>query len=195
MVTIDALPPLATPAQLEAWTKGKIKAGDARVPDALAAVSRSIRNRCGWHVAPAVEGHQLVLDGPGGTVLSLPSMKIKTLTTVKDDGAALDPAPGADLRVSKGTGLVKKRSGGRWSGEYGSIEVTMDHGHDKAEDLAGVCLSIAARGLASPMGATREQAGALSVNWAMAAQGVSGGIIPMSGELAIVDAYRLTGWS
>lgn len=192
MVSIDALPSLASPAQLEEWTKRKIKAADNRVPVALAAVSRSIRNRAGWHITPVVSGHVLTLDGPGGNVLSLPSMAVKSLTSVVDDELVLDPA--SDLRVSRGSGLVKKRSGAAWSGEYGAIQVTMSHGHESAEDLVGVCLSIAARALASPMGATREQAGALSVNWAMATQGVSGGILPMAGELAIVDAYRVTGW-
>lgn len=192
MVAIADLPPLATPAQLEAWTKGKVKAADLRVPDALAAVSRSIRNRAGWHIAPLVEGHVLELDGPGGLVLSLPSMRIKTLTSVTDDGAALDPA--TELRVSKSAGLVKKRSGAPWSAEYGAIAVTMDHGHEEAEDLVAMCLAIAARALSSPMGSTREQAGALSVNWSMVTQGVAGEIIPTSGERATMDAYRLTGW-
>lgn len=194
MVAIDAVPPLATPAQLEAWTKGKVKAADLRAADALAAVSRSIRNRAGWHITPLVTGHVLELDGPGGGVLSLPSMKIKTITSITDDGTVLDPTPGADLRVSKDTGLVKKRSGGHWSGEYGAIAVTMDHGHETAEDLSLMCMALVARALASPMGATREQAGALSVNWGMTTQGVAGGIVPSAGELAIMDHYRLTGW-
>jgi hypothetical protein len=52
-------------------------------------------------------------------------------------------------------------------------------------------LAIAARGLSSPMGATREQAGALSVNWGMTTQGLAGGITPSAAERALMDHYTL----
>lgn len=188
MVAINDIGPLATPAQLENFTKGKLRAADLRVPDALAAVSRSIRNRAGWHITPLVTDHALVLDGPGGRVLALPSMHIKTIHTLDDDGALYLEE---DLRVSRGTGLTTKRSGAWWSSEYGAITVTMDHGHDVAEDLVMMCMTLAARGLSSPMGATREQAGALSVNWGMTTQGVAGGIVPSAGERTVMDYYTL----
>lgn len=192
MVAIADIPPLASPAQVEAYTKGKIKADDARVPDALAAVSRSIRRRAGWHITPVVTGHAVVLDGPGGAVLALPTFKLVTLTSITDDETVIDPA--ADLRISKETGLLKKRDGGRWSSHYGSIAVVMDHGYEDAPDLANLALKLVARGLASPMGATREQAGALSVNWSMTTQGVVGGIVPTADERSLMDLYVLTGW-
>jgi hypothetical protein len=192
MVAIADLPPLASPAQLEAYTKGKLKAEDARVADALAAVSRSIRRRAGWHIFPLVTAHTLVLDGPGGAVLSLPTLKLVTLTSLTDDGTVIDPSAG--VRVSRETGLVKKRDGGHWSPHYGAITVVMDHGEEEVPDLANLTLKLAARGLASPMGATREQAGALSVNWSMTTQGVTGGIVPTADERTLMDSYVLTGW-
>lgn len=192
MVAIVDIPPLASPAQVEATTKGKLKADDLRVTDALAAVSRSIRRRAGWHIFPVVTAHTLVLDGPGGAVLSLPTLKLITLTSITDDGTVLDPT--ADLRVSRETGLLKKRSGAHWSSHYGSINVVMDHGEDEVPDLANLCIKLVARGLASPMGATREQAGALSVNWSMTTQGVAAGIVPSADERTLMDSYVLTGW-
>ena len=191
MVAIEDIPPLESPAQVEAYTKGKIKADDLRVADALAAVSRSIRRRAGWHITPVVTGHTLALDGPGGVVLSLPTLKLVALTSITDDETVL---LGTDLRVSLSTGLVKKRDGGTWSAEYGAIAVTMDHGEEDAPDLANLALKLVARGLASPMGATREQAGALSVNWSMTTQGVVGGIVPTADERSLMDSYVLTGW-
>lgn len=192
MVAITDLPALASPAQLEAFTKGKIKAADARVPDALAAVSRSIRRRAGWHITPLVTAHTLVLDGPGGPVLSLPTLKLARLVSITDAGTVLDPV--ADVDVSRETGLVRKVSGGAWTARYGQIQVVMDHGEEDAPELAMLTLKLAARGLASPMGATREQAGALSVNWSMVTQGVAAGITPSADESAVMDSYVLTGW-
>lgn len=192
MVAIADVPPLASPADVEAYTKGKLKAADLRVPAALAAVSRSIRRRAGWHIWPLVEAHTLALDGPGGVVLSLPTLKLVALTAITDDETVLDSV--ADLRVSPSTGLVKKRSGANWSEQYGAIAVTMDHGEEEVPDLANLALKLVARGLASPMGATREQAGALSVNWSMTTQGVAGGIVPTPDERTLMDSYVLTGW-
>jgi hypothetical protein len=192
MVAIADLPPLASPAQLEAYTKGKVKAADLRVPDALAAVSRSIRRRAGWHIFPVVNAHTLVLDGPGGTVLSLPTLKLVNLTAITEAGKVLDPVAGVD--VSRETGLVKKTDGSSWTTRYGQVVVTMDHGEEEVPDLANLALKLAARGLASPMGATREQAGALSVNWSMVTQGVAAGITPSADERALMDSYVLTGW-
>lgn len=196
VTTIDALPPLASAAQLEAHTKGKLKADDSRVTDALAAVSRSIRRRAGWHIFPVVTDHTLVLDGPGGDVLSLPTLKLVKLTTLTDAGTVIDVNPGASsgVDVSRETGLVKKVGGGAWTSRYGQIIVTMDHGEEEVPDLANLCIKLAARGLASPMGATREQAGSLSVNWSMTTQGVAAGIVPSADERALMDSYVLTGW-
>lgn len=191
MVAIEDVPPFATPEQLEAFTKGKIKATDARVPVALAAVSADIRREAGWHIFPRVTAHVMTLDGPGGVILSVPSMKIHTVQSIVQEGVTVDLA---QVDVSRETGLMEIRDGNAWTRRYGQLVITMDHGFDKADELVQLTLNITARGLASPMGATREQAGALSVNWGMTTQGVSGGIVPMSGERATMGRYRLTGW-
>lgn len=191
MVAIEDLPPFASPAQLEAFTKGKIKATDTRVPVALAAVSADIRREAGWHIAPRVTDHVLTLDGPGGTILSLPTMKVHQVHSIVQEGVVVDVTK---VDVSRETGLMEIRDGNAWTRRYGQLIVTLDHGFDKADELVQLTLGITARGLASPMGATREQAGALSVNWGMTTQGVSGGIVPMSGERATMGRYRLTGW-
>lgn len=190
MVAIEDLPPFASPAQLEAFTKGKIKANDSRVQVALAAVSADIRREAGWHIFPRVTDHALVLDGPGGRILSVPSMKIHAVHSIVQEGEPLDLA---QVDVSRDTGLMERRDG-TWTRRYGQLVVTLDHGFDKADELVQMTLNITARGLASPMGATREQAGALSVNWGMTTQGVSGGVVPMSGERLTMGRYKLTGW-
>lgn len=188
MSTLEDLPPFATPAQVEAFTKGKIRAGDARVQDALAAVSADIRREAGWHIAPRVPGHVLTLDGPGGVLLAVPSMKIHAIVSIMNAGVPVDPVDGVD--VSRETGLVELRDGTTWTRRYGQLVITLDHGWDRADELAAMTARLVARGLASPMGATREQAGALSVNWSLSGQGVAT-ILPSSEDRTAIGRYRL----
>jgi len=190
MAWVDDLPPFASGAQLEAFTKGKLRASDERVDTALAAVSSEIRREAGWHISPRVPDHVMVLDGPGGTLVHLPSMKIQAISSIVNAGEIVDLA---QVDVSRDTGLARRRDGGSWTDRYGQLVVTLDHGHDRVDELVQLCLSLTARGLASPMGATREQAGALSVNWAMATQGVSGGIVPTAAERGTISRFKLAG--
>jgi hypothetical protein len=190
MPWIEDLPPFATGTQLEAFTKGKLRANDSRVDVALAAVSAEIRREAGWHIGPRVTGHVMTLDGPGGYIAALPTMKIHALTSITDAGETVDLT---QVDVSRETGLIERRDGQAWSRRYGQLVVTLDHGWDRNDELTQLCLSLTARGLASPMGATREQAGALSVNWGMATQGVSGGILPTAGERGTIGRYKLAG--
>lgn len=185
----DPLPPFATAEQLEQFTKGKLKEADLRTADAVAAVSRSIRNHIHWHAWPLLRGHSVTLDGPGGLVLSLPTLRLVELVSLSELGQAADVAAEVDWSE---TGLVRKVNGRTWTTRYRKIVAVMDHGHTEAEDLKQITLQLAARALSSPMGATREQAGSVSVNWAMATQGVSGGLLPLAGELSIVEKYRRT---
>lgn len=190
MAWVDDLPPFATGAQLEAFTKGKLRASDSRVDTALAAVSSEIRREAGWHIAPRIRDHVMVLDGPGGSRAALPTMRVQQIHSIVDAGVPVDLA---QVDVSRDTGLMERRDGGAWTRRYGQLVVTLDHGFDRVDELVQLCLSLTARGLASPMGATREQAGALSVNWAMAVQGVSGGIIPTAAERVTMARFKLAG--
>ena len=190
----EPLPPFATAEQLERFTRGKLREDDLRTHDAVAAVSRSIRREAYWHIWPIVTQHELVLDGPGGPVLAVPTMKLRAVHSITDAGNVLATADDVDAAVDwSAAGLISKVGGGTWTRRYRQIRVTIDHGHDEVEDLQQLTLQLAARALSSPMGATREQAGSLSVNWGMAVQGVSGGLIPLAPEQAVMERYRWTG--
>lgn len=189
MVAINALPDFATADELEAFTKGQVDSADERVLGAIKAVTLSIRREAGWHVGPVVTDHTLTLDGPGGKKLNLPTAKLLALKSVTHVGQVLDPN-GEDLDWSE-LGLVELRNGSRWTDRYRKIQVVMDHGYEDYSDLKFLALSLASRGLSSPFGATREQAGSMSIQWATPQSGVAGGIVPTSVELSIVDKYRL----
>jgi hypothetical protein len=98
--------------------------------DFAAAALTAARNYCGWHVTP-VEDTTVTVDGPGGPLLSLPTLRLVEVTAISEDGNTLDTD---DLVVSP-LGLLRKRSRGSWSRNYGAIEVTMSHGYETAEDF------------------------------------------------------------
>lgn len=189
MVAINALPDFATAEELEAFTKGQVDAMDERVTSAIKAVTSSIRREAGWHIGPVVENHTLVLDGPGGKKLNLPTMKLLDLKSLTNQGKVLDLL--GDAVDWSEIGLVELRDGTRWTDRYRKIQAVLDHGYEDYSDLKFLTLSLASRGLSSPFGATREQAGSMSIQWATPQAGVAGGIVPTSVELTIVNKYKL----
>lgn len=189
MITIDDLPNFAEPSDVEVFTKGQIEASDPRVPDALAAVTSSIRREAGWHIGPVVENHTLKLDGPGGRKLNLPTLKLVDLVSLTQLGVALDLD--GDSHDWSELGLVEKRDGSCWTDRYRKIEVVMTHGFEDLADLKFLTLSLVSRGLSSPLGATREQAGSMAISWATPQQGVSGGLVPLNYEEQIMARYKL----
>lgn len=118
-----------TAANLSAYTKGRLPA-DATTQDLLDAALSAARRWCGWHVSPVRTDDDLVVDGPGGRVLSLPTLNLIALSAVTECGVALDVAR---LDVSRRKGTVEKHPYGNWTDRDGAITVTMTHGFTEAE--------------------------------------------------------------
>lgn len=102
---------------------------DADAQAALDAALVAARRYCRWHVSPLLEAAEVLLDGPCGALLDLPTRKLVDLTEVTEDGTARDVTT---LDWSE-NGSVRKQSGACWSCRYRSIAVTMDHGYTEAE--------------------------------------------------------------
>jgi len=98
--------------------------------DYEAAALAAARRYCGWRVTPA-DDETITLDGPGGRMLSVPSLCIVEVTEVVEDGVTLDLA---DLRISSSLGQIWKKAG-CWTSNPGGISVTMNHGLDAAPDF------------------------------------------------------------
>jgi hypothetical protein len=128
-----------TGEDVESFTKGRLLAGDELTTTLLAAAVADVRAYCGWHVCPVRADHTIVLDGPGSQLLVLPTLRMTALTTVVEDGVELD----VTTLAWSTRGLVRKKSGAQWSGEFGSIEVTFTHGYtpDEAADWTLAVLS------------------------------------------------------
>ncbi|UVK62548.1 head-to-tail adaptor [Arthrobacter phage TaylorSipht] len=181
------LPPLVTAEEFSTWTGGKIAADDPRVAPLLAGASAGVRRFCGWHIAPVLE-ETLVGDGPGGRLLLLETGRLLSVVSVDNGG---EPVDAGAVDVSK-SGMLELRAG-RWSSRFGAVSVRVRHGWDLAdvEDVKQIIKQVTANALASPMGATREQAGTISISWATTAPGVSGGLSLLERDLAVLATYKL----
>ncbi|WP_461371825.1 hypothetical protein [Candidatus Darwinibacter acetoxidans] len=178
-------PPLLTGNQLAESSGGALKIGDPRLEAVANAASEAVRRYCRWHVTPVVE-ETVVLDGTGGKVLQLPSMRVWDVSEVKIGGTVVPP----DQYAWSAAGLLELHGGlGGWREfprVFRVVEVTFTHGYHQAPDLVAVAAQIGRFALASPMGRTREQAGQIAVTW-----GASQGLAWTEGNLAIMAPYRL----
>lgn len=170
-------------AALAQYTKGRLVADDSETERNLAAGLAAVQRWCGWHVTPVKQGHEVGLDGPGGPLLRLPTLRLVELLSVSEDGATLNLG---SLEWSK-TGLVRKKSGALWSSKLGAITVTMDHGFAEAADFESAVLSYIDRMSKAPTG--EEPIAVGPFRWPEMKIG-AGSAFSMT-ELAILDLYRL----
>ncbi|OHU60680.1 hypothetical protein BKG82_02150 [Mycobacteroides chelonae] len=172
-----------TPADVEQYTRKRLDKTDAETARLLAVGLSAVRQFCGWHVSPVKESHEVELDGPGGRLLALPTLKLIALTEVTEDGKALDVST---LYVSK-RGLVRKKNGGFWSPHYGAITVTMNHGVEDADAFNAAVLSFIDRLSKAPTGGDPIAVGPF--RWAEQ-KTVSRSAFSAT-ELSILEQYRL----
>lgn len=182
------LPPLVEPGAFSTWTRGKVKENDPRLAPLLAGASAGVRRWCGWHIAPVLE-QVLVVDDPDGA-RRVPLDTGRLLDVLEVDNAGQRIAPG-DLDWST-AGIVEARAA-RFTGRLGRLRVRVRHGWHLSEvaDVAQVVMQACAAALSSPMGATREQAGQVSVSWATTAPGVAGGLSLLERDQALLAPFRI----
>jgi len=127
-----------SPADVEAFTDGRLAADDPEVARMLAAALVIARREAGWHVSPVVQGDTCLLDAPRSNILALPTLRVLDLIEVAEDEVALDLK---QLRISGGRppggrgGAVTLRRKHHYYGCWPAmtIAVTMDHGYTEDE--------------------------------------------------------------
>jgi hypothetical protein len=193
----SVLRPILTPSEFSVGTGGKISSADPRVPPLLDGATAAIRRYCGWHIGPELIHEDVYLDGDGGQVLMLPTMRLLGITSLstyaRREGSpywrVFNSSEIDELEWST-LGMVRYRS---WPARWRGIRVTFVHGFS-SDELAGlkqVIQQVVANAIVSPLGATREQAGALGVSWSTTAPGVSGGISLLQRDLDLVNTFKL----
>lgn len=118
---------------VEQFTGGRLSADDDETQRLLDAALAEARRYVGWHVSPPISDDTIVLDGPGGRLLWLPTQKLNTLTSVTEDGTELDITTLTWSGESGQQVRVRKTSHRQWTCQYQGIEVVMDHGYTEVE--------------------------------------------------------------
>lgn len=116
------------PTDLPAAVRARF-ADDTAAQAAIDAALAAARRYCGWHVTPERTDTNLELDGPGGGVLSLPTLNLISIASLTENGEPVD-VPSLDKSRRKGT-LTKRY--GCWTARDGAITITMTHGFTETE--------------------------------------------------------------
>lgn len=147
--------------------------------DWRAAVS-AIRGYCGWHIAPSVT-ETISVDGPGGWLLSLPTLYLTAVQSVTNGGTPL-------LNTTWSRKGTMRSPVYAWSCMGNSVQVNLTHGYDEfpAEILA-VARSMAAAGSGSV--ATKITSGPHSVD--LTPEGIAGAFAMSDLHKQVLDRYRV----
>lgn len=140
----------------------------------LDVASGAIRSYCGWHVTPVIT-ETVTVDGDGGTILNLPTLRLTSLVAVRVQGEPVE-----DVEWSS-DGTLR----GWWPDKWRSIEVEMEHGYESPADLLGVMVDAASRAVNSELGGAAETIGPFSFTAS------EGSTVMYLHELQVLDRYKL----
>lgn len=115
-----------TPAVLATYVEGL----DVTTPNLQVAIDAAVgyfRDQAHWHVFPEVT-EILLVDGEGGPVLTLPTLKVAEVLEVTENGSVLDP----EWYEWSETGDLK-RLGRSWTTKWRGISVNLRHGFPEGE--------------------------------------------------------------
>lgn len=180
---MNPLPPILTASEFSTAVDGVIDETDPRLTPLLAGASAAIRRYCGWHITPNIE-ETFVLDGPNSDLLQVPTLHMTDVLELKLQGTAVDVE---HLEWSQ-KGMIRRHG---WPNKFRSIRAKVMHGFEDAADVKQIVQQIVANAISSPLGATRESAGQVSISWSTTAPGVAGGVSILQRDMAVLDLYRL----
>jgi hypothetical protein len=144
----------ATAQEMEQRSQGVIPATHPFLEKELKAATRRIRDACGWHIA-TVEALTFERVGPFAEHVWLPAMEITSITAATVDGIVADVAAVEFDKQTGWTSLCGRRRSVTFTAGFAEVP----------EDLVTLTLELAAGGLGSPVGISREQAGGVSVTY------------------------------
>lgn len=171
-----------TPDDVERYTSGRLGKTAAETLRLLSFGLTAARRFCGW-VVTYTEADVVTLDGPGSTLLALPTLRLDKVTEVVENGVTLDVAT---LEVSP-RGMVRKPGCGFWSDRFGAIKVTMDHGFEDADDFNAAVLSFVDRSSFAAAGGRYKAIGPFQYDTAAMAAGSAFSVV----ERSLLEQYRL----
>lgn len=152
----------------------------------MKAAQGAVRRECGWHVAPVIT-ETLELDGVRGTTLLIPSLRIRELTQVLNDGVDVTD----QVKHSRTAGVLTLASG--WSCDVGAITVKLKHGFDADEvpEVAALIVTLTKRAAASGI-VVQQAIGPASQRLATGKDGAALGVPLLESEKDTLNPFKLT---
>ena len=150
--------------------------------EAWAAASAAVRSYCGWHIAPSIT-ETVTVDGSGGSVLLLPTLRLTNLADVVNDG---QPVSDPEWSVN---GLVR----GKWTSKFRGITLTMTHGYDEPPpDVLVIVADMAKARALDVVGASTVQAGSFGITFGTNSHVAQAGAVGISRmQRSVLDRYKL----
>lgn len=181
--TSAQLPSLISAEDFAKATGGVMSATTDQIQMTLDAASGAIRSFCGWHVAP-----NLTCTWQGdanGRLIQLPVMNVTSIHSVTVNGVELASTEYA----WRDSGLI--RLARPVLDDWGRrVVVEFDAGCD-SDTLDAVVTQVAVNNLVAPAGIMREQVDSVAITYNQTANGVTGGIRLITGDKAMLKAFKL----
>lgn len=177
------LPPLITADEFCA-IKGSNWAGDERLGSAIAAASASIRNACGWHVAPAMPC-RATIDGDGSRNVFLPTTHLSGVTSVEVGGTATE-----DYQWSR-IGQLRLARPLPCDLQAATVEYVAGYDAESLPDLMEAVAAVVLHRIALSYGVVSESAGGVSVSYAQSAAYGGATAALTDSERAALAPYRV----
>jgi hypothetical protein len=174
-----------TPDDVERYTSNRLDKDDPETTRLLSAGLTAARGFCGWHVIGVRQVEGLPRNGTGGRLLALPTFRLLELTSLTENGVALDVT--GIVESADAPGHLYKKSGGTWSRGYSNIAVAFTHGFADADDFNAAVLSFVDRSSLAVEGGRPKAIGPFQYyEEAMAA-----GSAFSAAERSLLEQYRL----
>jgi hypothetical protein len=174
-----------TPDDVAQYTSGRLAADGAETQRLLSAGLTHAQRHCGWHVVGIRDVQGLLRNGTGGKLLALPTLRLLDLTSLTENGVALDVT--GIVESADAAGHLYKKSGGTWSRGYSNIVVAFTHGFDDADDFNAAVLSFVDRSSLTVTGGRANAVGPFKYD----VEAMSAGSAFSAVERALLEQYRL----
>ena len=205
IIDAETLPNFLTFGEFNNFTNGKFGA-DMRIMSNIPAATESIRNYCGWHIAPsllcgmlynvrdlrdAFVGPDLLVQLPSTYVTSIEKVVVNAVWNADTndwDGDVI-----TDYDIGMGTGLLRIYDVGALD-RKSKIFIKFVSGYETAPaSIKGLTADCISHSVANPYGVSSESAGGVSVSYSGVWAGMSASSSLPSETKEVLEAYRLKG--
>ena len=205
IIDAETLPNFLTFGEFNNFTNGKFGA-DMRIMSNIPAATESIRNYCGWHIAPSLTcgmlynvrdlrdafvGSDLLVQLPSTYVTSIEKVVVNAVWNANTndwDGDVI-----TDYDIGMGTGLLRIYDVGALD-RKSKIFIKFVSGYETAPaSIKGLTADCISHSVANPYGVSSESAGGVSVSYSGVRAGMSASSSLPSETKEVLEAYRLKG--